>query len=78
MVNGSSEVSQLTQGQLAQLRKLITPYLVQMEALEKQANAARKTINDIAGAYLAGLGVPADLSVDLVTGDLTPVKVPES
>ena len=74
MNNGASETTRLTEGQTQQLQKLIGPYLVQLQQVENQANVIRTTINAVAGAYLAGLGLPSDLSVDLQTGHLSPVK----
>lgn len=72
--NGASVSYQLTESQLKEVQKIIGPYLAQLQALERQVNAARTTINAIAVAYLTGLGLPSDLSVDLSTGALTSVK----
>lgn len=76
--NGAAATTQLTPGQIKQLQNMIGPYLVQLEAQEQKANSIRTTINAIAGAYLVGLGLPAELNVDLQTGMLTAVTAPEN
>ena len=70
--NGVAQMMTLSKEQLLELQKIMNPYFAQVQQLEAQANAVRKTINDIAGAYLAGLGMPTDMSIDLATGGISP------
>ena len=67
---------QLSRGQLRVLRTRLASYLSRLQEQEAQAEMTRKTINDITGAYLAGLGLPTESNVDLATGLLTPVESP--
>ena len=75
MLNGGSETVKLSEQQLKQLQQLLGPYFNKLQALEMQSNSVREVINNIAGAYLTGLGIPSEMNIDLVTGDLTPSKV---
>ena len=67
---------QLSRGQLRVLRTRLASYLSRLQEQEAEAEMTRKTINDITGAYLAGLGLPTESNVDLATGLLTPVESP--
>ena len=75
MLNGGSETVKLSEQQLKQLQQLLGPYFNKLQALEMQSNSVREVINNIAGAYLTGLGISSEMNIDLVTGDLTPSKV---
>ena len=70
---GVSEVTNLSGAQLSQLNLMIGGYLQEKTTLEARIKVIDKTVADIAGAYLAGLGVTQTMNVDLATGKLTPV-----
>jgi len=72
--NGATDSTGLSEIQLQQLTGLLSPYLVELQRVESQANAMRQTINTIASAYLAGLGLPVNMNIDLKSGVLTPVE----
>ena len=65
---------QLSRSQLLVLRTRLAPYLTRLQDQQQQLGMTGKIINDITGAYLAGLGLPTESNVDLATGILTPVE----
>ena len=69
-----TELPNLSQDQLRVLRTRLASYLARFQGQQEQLEMTRKTINDITGAYLAGLGLPTESNVDLATGILTPVE----
>jgi hypothetical protein len=69
--NGRHEVLQLSETQRQQLQNLLGPYFAQLQATQKM-------LNDIAGAYLTGMGLSPDVNIDMATGVLTPMKVTET
>ena len=73
--NGATTSMQLSEIQLKQLVDLLRSYLDQLQQAESRAQIARQTINAIAAAYLAGLGLPIDLNIDLTTGELTDIQI---
>ena len=73
---GVSEVTPLSGAQLKLLKLMLGGYLQERTALEARVLVINKTLADIAGAYLAGLGFTQTMHVDLATGKLTPVGQP--
>ena len=73
--NGATTSMQLSEIQIQQLVGLLSPYLGQLQQAESQAQTARQNINAIASAYLAGLGLPINLNIDLKTGQLSEIQI---
>ena len=71
--NGAHEVTNLSEAQLKLLNFMLSKYLQERTSLEARIAVINKTMEDIAGAYLAGLGITDTMNVDLATGKLTPV-----
>lgn len=74
--NGAAEVTQLSEPQLKLLNFMLNNYLQERTSLEARIAVINKTMEDIAGAYLAGLGVSQTMHIDLATGGLTPLAQP--
>ena len=71
--NGEAEVTNLSGAQLGMLNQMLSSYLQERAVIEARTAVINKTVADIAGAYLAGLGITQTMVVDLATGKLTPV-----
>ena len=74
--NGEAEVTNLSEAQLGMLNRMLSSYLQELTVIEARTAVINKTIADIAGAYLIGLGITQTMVVDLATGKLTPVDQP--
>ena len=68
------DTNKLTDLQLRRIQQKLGPYFASLQQLELQMNVVRKAIDDIAGAYLIGLGLPENQNIDLISGVLTPLS----
>ena len=73
---GVAEIQQLSEAQLQMLNRMISGYLQEKTSLEARIAVINKTLSDISGAYLAGLGFDQAMNIELATGKLTPVSEP--
>ena len=71
--NGQVETPCLSEAQLKLLNVMLSGYYQEKASLEARIAVINKTLSDISGAYLAGLGVTQTMNIDLVTGKLTPM-----
>ena len=71
--NGAAEITNLSEVQLKLLNAILSSYLQEKRTLEARIAVINKMISELAGAYLAGLGLNQNQDIDLVTGKLTPV-----
>lgn len=62
----------LSAGQLAVMKSIIGPYLQRIGELQADLAGTQKALDDIAAAYLRGLGMDPFVNIDLVTGEVTP------
>ena len=74
--NGTIELTELSAEKLKLLNFMLSGYYDEKATLEARIAVINKTLSDMSGAYLAGLGVVQTMNIDLATGKLTPVAEP--